>query len=1086
MKMSLKIALSLLISVVTFTAFFVIASSGLFNIIETALFVPRIKEDYGRSLEKTVSEMDTYHKNMKARFEAVLAHDYIPTAFLANQSQSKTDISLRDESFGRLMQLFPDLELVRFISEDGKFLHYSTRKSDISLESPGLRSYYLYDQVEKNIKGPALVVRSGEAPKVTIDGFDNRFVYSFPITDGYGIYKGTALFYVSTRDIVKMLATVADIQVREPVSLIDTAGMLIGVPEQKIGDIKEEILASWQRNGNADAYSEAIGITVKDNPASGTYFLFSRRSAEQGLVAVVAPKALFEIGETQKIIIYIIFFVTVYLVVFIVFNFRQDPITILNERIKLLQVSFIKQSIESKNELDWSKWHAELSSKRPEIAGFIRKGIGRLNKKQKEEIDSLINRGWDEILSIVTRKAEQENREQNFDMSRIEEIITKALAQGNIVIPARRVEEAPEKPVPAVIETEKRIDDLKTSEEPDAVNEIEEIGEDSIEEAEEIGSGEGAGTEDAEEIETAEEAEQVTEAESPGEIAEEELIMEEAEPVAEETIEVRSRIEAEQEATFVEPLDMEEKPEESIDTLDVSVESLVAVPEIDEGKDALFEEELDEVEESEYEGLPQDLDIEPDEIAGSKQADEVARSIAEFEEIELESIEEKTDFTEFSADANEEENPEEAELSDRVEEHDKARETTRVTAHEETDARRIALSEDSAGTLKRLFDRVDEEITKKEKQTFNVPEKNARSRQNQGGELEELESIKDATLFAKVTLDDLPELELVETAADYLDYKRGGKYFLLPKKRRISLFVQGETTENDDAGFDANRDGDGDEIVDFQNEGDALIKELMKRESVPGEVADAKTQEYAPEKEIEGLLKTKKIVVYSISEMLQVYGSLKNSIVVEGGVYRIRKDLFAGPDTGGDSELKQLVHSVSGETQEEADNETVRFDVRAREIMASPKVTVRTRGIEYDNYMRSITKKTDDITIVKSLVTLSRKLESIYAGIVTEQDGKYKMEYSVGLQDLTKKLFLLPETDPYVMFFFMQKRAFLINLPVGETVSMGKYFSEYDRKFLNGLAFLPATFKGRDAYLFLGFPKYEQRDLRTIFAGLGV
>jgi hypothetical protein len=131
MKMSMKIAISLLISVVLFAVFFIIASSGLFRFVEAALYVPAAERDFMRGLERTARAVSSYYKSVIDRYQVVVSQDYIPSAFLQNQSQNREDIRLREEAFYKLKQRYPDLLFVRFISEDGKYIYFSTLDSDL-------------------------------------------------------------------------------------------------------------------------------------------------------------------------------------------------------------------------------------------------------------------------------------------------------------------------------------------------------------------------------------------------------------------------------------------------------------------------------------------------------------------------------------------------------------------------------------------------------------------------------------------------------------------------------------------------------------------------------------------------------------------------------------------------------------------------------------------------------------------------------------------------------------------------------------------------------------------------------------------
>jgi hypothetical protein len=125
------------------------------------------------------------------------------------------------------------------IDEKGK-IHYSTNTKDFTQKSPYERIYEKLETVDPAFTVDALLVsgtlsqnpsegalrgepngspqardRGGESAvqdqaligpnKFIIDAEGGRFIYSFPVYDSLNLYKGSAVFYVSVRDLERSL-----------------------------------------------------------------------------------------------------------------------------------------------------------------------------------------------------------------------------------------------------------------------------------------------------------------------------------------------------------------------------------------------------------------------------------------------------------------------------------------------------------------------------------------------------------------------------------------------------------------------------------------------------------------------------------------------------------------------------------------------------------------------------------------------------------------------------------------------------------------------------------------------------------------
>ena len=124
-----KISLSLLVAVVLFSAFALIAFSGLFSYIENNFYDQKVSSDIQLKLDKTADAITVFHMTNLQRYGAVTEGDWIRSIFLRNQSRE--DITTRVNVFGKLMEELPSLILIRFVDNDWRQMHYSTLASDM-------------------------------------------------------------------------------------------------------------------------------------------------------------------------------------------------------------------------------------------------------------------------------------------------------------------------------------------------------------------------------------------------------------------------------------------------------------------------------------------------------------------------------------------------------------------------------------------------------------------------------------------------------------------------------------------------------------------------------------------------------------------------------------------------------------------------------------------------------------------------------------------------------------------------------------------------------------------------------------------
>ncbi len=560
---------------VLFAGFTLLSFSGLFNWIESTFYNQRIRKSFETELAAKTESVLEYHYGNILRFSGLLKEDFVKRIYLPNQS--KEDIFSQNNAFGKLKDEIPDLLIVRFLDGTGRKIHYSTFSDDIKKREEFSISYKNMDEADSSIPAEKLLVAEKGEPKVVLNGGRQEFIYCFPVQDAFDIYKGTALFYVSSRNLANHLLKMGFLGLGEGFTIIGSQGIAFGLGSKANPELTNKIFELWQKPGKKENI-EPVG----DDASGKRFFLFTRETEKFGFVALLASDSAFALHPIMKAILLAAFFVTSFLLVFLIFNVRQDAVLVLQDRIKRFQIQLVTEYLENKQEIDWERWQRELALRRNEVRQEIKRGIGKVKKAKAEEVDKLIDKSWDEILQVMGSKAQQKAPESmaQTDFSRLEDLLKKVISNAQLVIPVSQVqaagvaEQKPRASIPvqpaaaaeqrtpgAVTETLESAEAVEAIEEVEAVEElgeveaVEELGEaEAVEELEEAEAIEEEGVEPIGAQEAAVLAGSAREPEAVEELGEAEAVEELGEAEAVEELEEVEAIEEE----GVEPIEAQE------------------------------------------------------------------------------------------------------------------------------------------------------------------------------------------------------------------------------------------------------------------------------------------------------------------------------------------------------------------------------------------------------------------------------------------------------------------------------------------------------------------------------------------------
>ncbi len=679
-----KVTLSLLLSILVFSAFSVIAFSGLFNLVEVKFYQPFVEQIKEKKADEIVLAQKEYFETLMNKFNIFAMDSNVKTycELRPNDSSVQSREKLRSELFTSTSAL----NGIRIIDENAQNVYFSTFASD-SIQNTNSFAYKNYENLDEL---PYEFVRSSdwisenfgadEKCRIVKDSLHNRLIFSYPFFDESGSYKGTILFYCDAGNLSRFLYNKNLIDVNGFGLLISESdssdfgfgGFVFGLPNYGRSDSEKQILKKWKESPDEnfwkiipDTASLSLSSENGEDDNVQPFCVFSRKTAREdfGFIALIFKESEIKLSVQLRILLLAVFFITFYLIVFLVLSFRHDDIVVIKDRIKKYKNEFLaeyKKIEDSKNVEKLS----DLKTHKKTLENQIKLSLGKIGKKHQEEVDELFEKAWAEIL-LAIRKDASPLLGENLVVSKndLRTILEDILGSGTLTV--KTVPSMQELPpsTHAGAETSQVSDsleerkegvesDVREDESSVAVEDVSDADEviEEVEDAEELDEAEAI--DEAEELEDKDEA--VEEIDEPEEISEAEDVSD-----ADEVIE---------EVEDAEELDEAEAIDEAVEEIseaDEVIEELEDTEELDEA------EAIDEAEELEDAEDVSDADEVIEEIEDTEELDE-AEAIDESEEIsdDDEVTEEISDDDELTEEIEDAEELDEAEAIDEAEELD--------------------------------------------------------------------------------------------------------------------------------------------------------------------------------------------------------------------------------------------------------------------------------------------------------------------------------------------------------------------------------------------------------------------------------
>lgn len=492
MRTAPKIALSLLISLFLFSALLAASYAGLFTLIETRFYQPSVASSLEKRLDTVSAALDQWHARNFDTFSSFLTAESVRRSLLPNQDRS--DIIDRERRAGELLAENPGLAGIRIIDagensttsdRETRRIHFSTFERDLARRDDSRIAYELYGRTEKDIPFTRLLVQSTQSPKLLLDSETDRFIYIYPLHDAYGAWRGVAVFYVTTGSAVQHLFSQNLLRLSDELHLVHNedyslSGIVLGLPRVGTDLVTNVILDRWSRN---DLETGRI-IQTED---SG-WMLVSTVSGSGRYLAQVADEQLFTFSMEVRILFLTVSFLTVFLIVFLLFNLRQDDLVVIRNRIRRFQIHLLQEIMEADDTMYPEKFSKELNARKQDINTRIKRGFAKkVRKKHEKNIDDMLSKSWDEILAALGQQKPAPR--STIDAQEIKLMLEQVLQnnaltiKGTIPVRAEGTQPVEQTGMDEVDEVEE-LDEL---EEPDEVTDLEEVDElDEVDEPDEV------------------------------------------------------------------------------------------------------------------------------------------------------------------------------------------------------------------------------------------------------------------------------------------------------------------------------------------------------------------------------------------------------------------------------------------------------------------------------------------------------------------------------------------------------------------------------------------------------------------------
>ena len=493
-----KIAFSLLTTIVLFSGFVLVSQSKLIPELETKYYAKSKIEEKTNQLNNIAESCDLYISNvlqtLQGSDDAYLKNPAIGSYVVQNPSEK--DVTERRQLTEDLLRKNPSIEGIRLVDKNGRNVHFSTFDStDIFKQSGISKQYKNYTDIVKDADELEFehIKLNEQKPenRIILDTAKNRILLSLPFYWLDNIYAGSMVFYLNVASLENILVENGAISLGNSFNMLcddslEQGGFAIGIPAKTRKEFTQPIINSWKLSSVKKGESQLPEriLQIEDNLYWVTLFTESTFFKITG----VYTSDVFELSVEIKYLIYISVFITILLIVYLLFSMKADSMVTLKKRIKKIQYSVVKEYINNKEDVNWDKVVSQLKLRKKDLTTDIINSLHVHSKKKRKELDELLEKNWDEIFRIAGDTGEDSNKSitgttvsasNGVTLDEIRRMLEEVLktTKVNVQSVTAAPKKAAPKPAPAPVDEVEEIDEVDEIEEIDEVEEIEEAEE---------------------------------------------------------------------------------------------------------------------------------------------------------------------------------------------------------------------------------------------------------------------------------------------------------------------------------------------------------------------------------------------------------------------------------------------------------------------------------------------------------------------------------------------------------------------------------------------------------------------------------
>lgn len=564
----------MIVAVAVCSGITVASSLGMFSKIEKSFYEPARLKTISDKLDQVAERSNEYMSNILNKIgpeSGFISEEPVSSYFEREPSKEAGRL------LGRLFDELPGLDGVRVVDQAGKRLQFSSYRNDYRTIK-GTKTYFNYDELRTYSGNHELDFRIVSAfssfsddleddeeeseeevlhsspekkdYKLVFDGKEQRLIVSYPYYYNDNTYS--FIFYINPIDFATKLAEERIISLNDYLTLISSAdgstgGFVFNMPHVGRGLLANEILKRWDIHSYkpeeiaSSAKVKMFGVTAGEplnNPSSDeeyvSWHLITSPVSKYIFIGGLYSAEMLMIPLYVRILLLICSFMTVCLIIVILFNLKKDDDVVILSKIKAVQVGLINEYFEKS--MDKNKVAALIDSQKENLTQKIKKSLGRRGRKYGEDLEIVLNQSWQDIINVLSR--DNSSRVQGLsanDMTEIRRMFQDVVSNSTLRVhavtqfPSRQPpkgkklaeEHEEEHPVAVEIADEDyaaQINALPVEE----LEDVEPAGADDVEELEDVEPADAADVEELEDVEPAgadDSAEISSDSESAGENA---------------------------------------------------------------------------------------------------------------------------------------------------------------------------------------------------------------------------------------------------------------------------------------------------------------------------------------------------------------------------------------------------------------------------------------------------------------------------------------------------------------------------------------------------------------------------------------